>query len=300
MRAPETLTSPRRKNTKNAPSFVAYAPQTQSIEVISLVSDYDRMKSLYLHPAPCIAEYVHELLVIENFQVTTPFALPLFANGMPTLLFQTAKGRIGNSTNYLTLFGQTVFPDTLTVDENFTLIAYFFKPYALNSLFGVSAQELTDNPIELNVLPASIRTGLQELLLNASSSTEMVGILDRYIYSLVTKIKTDTRIMQYAVEKIAAEPSKKNLAAIQSELCMTGRTFQRLFEKTIGIIPTRYRRIRQFNAAFRQLNSRQFTNLTALSYSNGYSDQSHFIRAFKEFTSLTPGEYLAFSKAGGN
>jgi len=93
------------------------------------------MKSTYLHPAPRIAEYVQELLIIENFQVTTPFVLPLFANGMPTLLFQTAKGQIGNSTNYLTLFGQTVFPDTLTIGEDFTLIAYFFKPYVLNSLF---------------------------------------------------------------------------------------------------------------------------------------------------------------------
>ena len=258
------------------------------------------MKSIYLHPAPCIAEYVHELLIIENVQVTTPFVLPLFANGMPTLLFQTAKGRIGNSTNHLTLFGQTVFPDALTIDEDFTLIAYFFKPYALNSLFGVSAQELTDNPIELNVLPASIRAGLQEQLLNAPSSKEMVTILDKYVHSLVTKIKTDTRIVKYAVEKITAAPSKKNLAVVHAELCMTGRTFQRLFEKTIGIIPTRYRRISQFNTAFRQLNSLQFTNLTALSYNNGYADQSHFIRAFKEFTWLTPGEYLAYSKAGGN
>ena len=258
------------------------------------------MKSIYLHPAPSIAEYVHELLIIENFQVTTPFVLPLFANGMPTLLFQTSKGRIGNSTNYLTLFGQTVLPDALTINEDFTLIAYFLKPYTLNALFGVSAQELTDNPIELNLLPASVRAGLQEQLLNASSSREMVAILDKYIYSLVTKIKTDTRIMKYAVEKIAAEPSKKNLAVVQAELCMTGRTFQRLFEKTVGIIPTRYRRISQFNAAFRQLNSLQFKNLTALSYSNGYSDQSHFIRAFKEFTSLTPSEYLAYSKVGGN
>ena len=258
------------------------------------------MKSIYLHPAPCIAAYVQELLIIENFEATTPFELPLFANGMPTLLFQTAKGQLGNSKNYLTLFGQTVFPDTMTINEDFTLIAYFFKPYVLNSLFGVSAKELTDHPIDLNVLPASIRAGLQERLLNASSIREMVAIFDNYIYSLVTKIDTDMRIMKYAVEKIAGEPSKKNLKVVQDELCMTGRTFQRLFEKTIGIIPTRYRRISQFNAAFRQLNNLQFENLTALSYSNGYSDQSHFIRAFKEFTFLTPGEYLAYSKASEN
>ncbi|GAA0554882.1 AraC family transcriptional regulator [Chitinophaga japonensis] len=258
------------------------------------------MQVTYLPPAIRVAEYVREILVIEDCRVTNPFVLPLFANGTPTLLFQTAKGQIGHATNNLTLFGQTVFPDTLTIREDFTLIAYFFQPYALNSLFGVSAQELTDNPIDLNLLPAQVRAGLQEQLLNATGSSEMIALLDNYIFSLTTRIKTDMRIIKYAVEKIASAPSKKNLAVVQQELYMTGRTFQRLFRKNIGIIPTQFRRISQFNAAFRQLNQLQFKNLTDLSFSNGYADQSHFIRAFREFTSLTPGEYLAYRQPAEN
>jgi AraC-like DNA-binding protein len=254
------------------------------------------MKVAYLPPAASIAEYVQEILLIEDFRVSTPFVLPLFANGRPTLLFQTAKGQIGTSTNNLTLFGQTVFPDTLTIKEDFTLIAYFFKPYALSSLFGVSAQELTDSPIDLNLLPEPVRAGLQEQLLNAASSSEMMALLDNYIFSLTTRIKTDIRIIKYAVEKIAGAPSKKNLVEVQQELYMTPRTFQRLFEKNIGIIPTQFRRISQFNAAFRQLNKLEFKNLTDISFNHGYADQSHFIRAFREFTSLTPREYLACLK----
>ena len=254
------------------------------------------MNVAYLSPALKIAEYVQEILVIEDYRVSSSFVLPLFANGKPTLLFQTAKGEIGTSTNNLTLFGQTVFPTTLTIREDFTLIAYFFKPYTINSLFGVSAQELTDNPVDLNLLPASIRTNLQEQLLNAASTSEMITLLDNYIFSLTTKIKTDVQIIKYAVEKIAGAPSKKNLVEVQQELYMTSRTFQRMFEKNIGIIPTQYRRISQFDAAFQQLRKLQFKNLTDISFNNGYADQSHFIRAFKEFTSITPKEYLAHLK----
>ncbi|WP_084498367.1 helix-turn-helix domain-containing protein [Pedobacter sp. V48] len=32
--------------------------------------------------------------------------------------------------------------------------------------------------------------------------------------------------------------------------------------------------------------------LTEVSFDLGYSDQSHFIRSFKEFTNLTPKEYI--------
>lgn len=250
------------------------------------------MKATYLIPAPQVAEYVQEILVLEDVQVTTSFVLPLFANGMPTMLFQTAKGQLYQQSNHLTLFGQTVFPGKMTLNENFTLIAYFLKPYALHTLFGISAQELTDNPIDLNLLPLSIRTNLQEQLLNAASITEMLALLDNYIFTLITKNTTDIRIIKYAVDKIARTPSKTNLLEVQQELFITKRTFQRLFEKSIGIVPTQFRRISQFNSAFQQLNRGQFRLLTDVAFQNGYADQSHFIRTFKEFTGFTPTEYL--------
>jgi hypothetical protein len=110
------------------------------------------MKANYLKPSEIISEYVENILVIENDHVATPFILPLFANGTPTLLFQTVKGKVGDNKNYLTLFGQTVLPETLTVNDNFILIAYFFKPYSLTSLFGVLAPELTDKPVDLTLI----------------------------------------------------------------------------------------------------------------------------------------------------
>src|SRR5690242_2365757 len=156
-----------------------------------------------LTPIPCekISDYVQGILVIENFHVTNPFVLPLYANGSPTLLFQTAKGEINGSSNNLTLFGQTVFPDTLTIKENFTLIAYFFKPFALYSLFGVSASELTDNPINMNLLAPSATRELQEQLLNASSLDKMISLLDDYIFSLITKVKIESKFIQSALPK---------------------------------------------------------------------------------------------------
>src|SRR5262245_6877124 len=106
------------------------------------------MKARNILPDKKIADYTDRILIIENNKVTTPFVLPLYANGVPTLLFKSVKGKIGNNNaNHITLFGQTVLPETLALNEEFTLIAYFFKPYTLISLFGVQAQELTDRPI---------------------------------------------------------------------------------------------------------------------------------------------------------
>ena len=248
-------------------------------------------------PAKRISAYVERILVIDNYSINAPFALPLFANGTPTLLFLTTKAAInGNATNYLTLFGQTVFPEKLTIREDFTLIAYFFKPFALFSLFGVSAKELTDYPIDLDLLQRSQANELKEKMLNAGTTTAMMKLLDEYIFNLIESSKAEIQLIQFATSIIANNPSKESLLNVQKELCMTERTFERLFDKRVGISPSLFRRICQFNSAFQQLNSRRFGKLTDLAFENGYADQSHFIRAFREFTNITPKEYLNYGR----
>jgi len=46
------------------------------------------------------------------------------------------------------------------------------------------------------------------------------------------------------------------------------------------------------------VSHRQFQNLSDIAYDNDYADQSHYIRAFKEFTNITPKEYLHLGIAG--
>ncbi|MFT3910753.1 MAG: helix-turn-helix domain-containing protein [Ferruginibacter sp.] len=255
------------------------------------------MKVKKLIPNEKVAAYVERILVIENYQITNPFSLPLFANGVPTLLFKSTRGILGNNTtSNLTLFGQTILPEAITFTEDFTLIAYFFKPYSLNSIFGVTALELTDKPVDLNLLAPKKTIELQEQLLNAGTTGNMIALLDNYIFNLISNSKTDNPIIKYATGKIVLDQSKEVLVSVQKELHVTERTFQRMFENHIGIAPNIYRRICQFDAAFQQLNHKNYSKLSDIAFKNGYADQSHYIRAFKEFTNLTPKEYLNFGK----
>lgn len=254
------------------------------------------MKGNHYIPTEKIADFVDSILVIENNEVTKRFSLPLFANGKPTLLFQTTKGTIKSSSNYLILFGQTILPEQITFTENFTLIAFFFKPFALTTLFGFSAQDLTDNPISLNLIQSPNANFIQEQLLNAKTVDEMVAILDDFIFTLTTKIQIDNKLIKYATNLIAKNPSKEILKKVQDELNVTERTFQRIFDDKVGISPNQYRRIAQFNSAFQQLNQHQFNLFSDIAFNNYYADQSHFIRTFKEFTKMTPTEYLKLGK----
>lgn len=253
------------------------------------------MKVQQLKPATRLAPYVERVLVLEHDELLTPFALPLFANGSPTLLFTSVRGQIGeNKTTHLTLFGQTVLPETLTLPAHFLLIAYFFKPYILLPVFGVPPTELTDKPIDLHLLAPRRTLELQERLLHSGSSESCLALLDDYIAGLAAAAETENSPMTYAADQIAARTAPAILTTIQKELHITERTFQRQFEKHIGLTPNQYRRICQFHNAFQQLNQERSGKLTDIAFRHGYADQSHYIRAFREFTHITPKDYLNF------
>ncbi|HEY4064311.1 MAG TPA: AraC family transcriptional regulator [Puia sp.] len=253
------------------------------------------MEVRYPRPSERLLPYVQSILVVENQQVVAPFVLPLFANGTPTLLFSTVPGQIATNTDHLLLFGQTVLPETLLLPGNFKIFAYFLKPYALSILFNVSASELVDRPVCLDLVTG--RSQLQDRLLNATSTDQTLQLIDEYLLSRITAIRREDKRLIYAVEKIHGDPRKNVLKEIRQELYMTERTFERMFEREIGVSPVLFRRISQFSKAFRQVNERTLPDLSTITYRNGYTDQSHFIRAFKEFTGFTPSAYLK-AKAG--
>ncbi len=246
-------------------------------------------------PAERVASYVQGILVIESRQITGEFQLPLFANGTPTLLFSTSPARIKNNSHHLILFGQTVLPEQLVIQDNFKLVAYFLKPHALAALFNISACELTDQPIELDLLTGT--SGLLGRLLNTASIPEILQLIDSYLFGKISAARDENKQLIYAAERIGNNPGKEILQTLQSELHLTERTFQRLFERHIGISPNLFRRVKQFNRAFRQVNETNFRDLSEVAYQNGYADQSHFIRTFKEFTHLTPSAYLSIRPA---
>jgi AraC-like DNA-binding protein len=254
------------------------------------------MKYGYKIPQSSIAEYVDNILVLEDFEVQNPFILPLFANGCPTLVFQTKKALLNKeSAGHFTLFGQTIKPGAFTIHEDFTLIAYFFKPHSLVSLFNLPGNELSDAHVDLNMLKQSGQAELQEKLLHCSSADDMILLLNNYVLNLINKKKKDTSRIEFATSIIKQSLVSDNLKTVQDSLCVTEKTLRRMFESNLGISPRLYKRICQFNAAFQQLNLKKFSKLSDIAYENGYADQSHFVRTFKEFTNITPSEYLNYT-----
>ncbi|MGF6851097.1 AraC-like DNA-binding protein [Chitinophaga sp. W3I9] len=247
------------------------------------------MQQWYNKIDPVLKDIVQTVLILDRADPPEPDDLPIFTNGMPALLCTTQ-----HKESRLSLFGKTVPSERWAEWGNATLIAFFFKPFAIGPVFKLSAQQLKNEAIGLNRWNPQKAMALTIQLAYAPSTAEKVEVLHQFILSQVTANQRECRIIRYATDKILENPEADVLAQMLQELSLTERTFQRIFKKYVGITASEYRRICQFQMAFYQLKSGQFHKLTDVAYANGYFDQSHYIRSFKEFTATTPNEYLQF------
>ncbi|TMI63582.1 MAG: AraC family transcriptional regulator [Bacteroidetes bacterium] len=251
------------------------------------------MKYWYQKPNQLIAEYVRTVLILESFSQPDSNNLPLFTNGMPALLCRTENEETGNENILqLTLFGKSTPTDGWETDDNTTIIAYFFKPFALASIFNIAAAKLIDTPIDLSNWSPHKTNALRTQLVYAASTSSKIEVLDNLLIHQLQENNKECEIIKYATDQIMYDSGTEVLSAILKKLDLTERTFQRIFKKYVGVTPNQYRRICQFQLSFTQLRSQEFNKLTDIAYDNGFADQSHFIRSFKEFTQTTPMNYL--------
>jgi AraC-like DNA-binding protein len=251
------------------------------------------MIKLVRSPSPRLAGYVRYLLVLEYANEAGDLVLPLVTNGHPSIVFLSSPGAIdGTAVGLLTVLGHNRRPFALALKERFTLIACFLHPYCLPALFGVGASEFTDRPVGLELLRPGLARGFGQRLLDASSLEQRLASMEELVLRLALPDASPAETARYATQAIRAGNGRCSLVSLQKELGLSERGLQRLFEATVGLAPRMYGRICQFDAAFRQLEGQRYTRLSDIAYQQGYADQSHFIRAFREFAGFTPLEYL--------
>lgn len=250
------------------------------------------MKHWYEKPHKQLRECVKTVLIMEGFSEADSNNLPVFTNGMSALFCKTEKnGDCFEDVTQLALFGKSP-TDLWTINAQTTIIIYFFQPFVAASAFNISSTALSENPFDLGIWSPHKYTALKTQLIYAAETKRKMEVIDNLLIQQLSENQRVCKIVQYATDKIMNDASKDVLSEILESLNLQERTFQRIFKKYVGLTPTQYRRICQFQFSFGQLRSKQFNRISEVAFDNGFSDQSHFIRSFKEFTQITPNDYL--------
>ena len=176
-------------------------------------------------------------------------------------------------------------------------IGIVFKPFGINQFLrqDVKMDTLASSP--------SFQFFENDFLLELFSELNIecaINMLEKQLLENFSNIENS--YVTRAIELLHEPENEFGIDALaETKIGISRKHLNRLFQKYIGTTPQTYRKIVRFRQLMDfKLNAAKENNYGALSYQVNYADQSHFIKACKQLTNLTPSQFFKEGKLVGS
>lgn len=251
-------------------------------------------------PAPLLQPYIKTYWTGEfNAQGNSLLIQQVLPNGYIELIFHFGNyhcllyqnNNWEKSPNY-TLIGLFTKPYEVRFNEKVTVFGIRFKPEGIYSLFKIPASQFSHSYLDMqNVLSNDFKTFTQ-MLQESKSANEMIMKTEQFLLRNLQQNDINIYYLNYAAETIRKTFGLLRIDELMQKTYISQRQLEREFKEKIGITPKQYMRISRLNEINRIMKTDSLNRLTTLSYLNGFADQAHFIREFKDFTGTSPLKFL--------
>lgn len=182
----------------------------------------------------------------------------------------------------------------LHITDKLLLFSVVFQPAGAMMFFDVPIKELYNRNVPLRYFLKAPIHKLEEMLYEANSFEERVGLMDGFLFELLARNNKDfehSRI-ESTINKINLNNGNVSIESLASTICLSRKQFERTFTEHVGSTPKQFLRTVRFQYVIHtKINFPKLT-LTELAYKCGYYDQSHMITDFKVLTGMTPKQYF--------
>jgi AraC-like DNA-binding protein len=241
---------------------------------------------------------VRDIFIYQNRTAGGYSVLPFYADGYPGIVYiesKEATARLPDEKKLSPFFmyGQTVQPITLRLKKPYLLLVFRIEPLTGYQILNSDSSELINDCLDLTQILETNRASQIQDLQKADVEQKVATIAD-YI-SGITQLK-DISLhpeIQKAVRIIFEKEGNVSIKNISDNLYISERTFQRQFQRAVGVTP------KQLALIIRYHSSKKKGLFTASgsffkAADDSYADQSHFIKQFKRYSGKTPVEYLNY------
>jgi len=202
-------------------------------------------------------------------------------------------------------FIQGIHTQVIEVDykERHHLFGVRLKPFAVRNLFGILPAEISNRAVDLALLRADMHS-LWHQLVEMPGFEERVSRIKKYFQSFTIKKCDRTNMLSNLFIEDGARAFRfqemqlkysdhfafETVEKLAQEVCYSSRHLNRKSRELFGLSAEELIRYKKFLRAVELIHFNQFS-LSEIALLSGFYDQSHFIRTFKLFTSMTPKMY---------
>lgn len=209
-----------------------------------------------------------------------------------------APAERGSRSSFSLLFGASTKPQVVVAPESRCVIV-MMAPIAARLIFGIPASEIHNRTVEPTMIQRDL--AMIEDRLNAKASfNERAKFLEGYFLERLRGQMDGPPFVSLARHAqqvlLGADPFWLSRALIDR----TGYSavhVNRLSKEWLGTTVDRYEALFRFRKALTLMQADD-VSMAAVAATAGYHDQAHFTNRFKQYSGLTPSEYLLAPKAG--
>ncbi|MFN7118782.1 MAG: helix-turn-helix domain-containing protein [Saprospiraceae bacterium] len=172
-------------------------------------------------------------------------------------------------------------------------ITVHLTPDGMHGLLQSSLNELPLNAV-FNLEELCVKWGreLAARLCACTSQQAQLTCLEQLLRQKLNSSFGHVTPMSPLLNWIEQRQGQVNVQTLAETFFISRKTLERKFLQQVGISPKQYLRMIRFRHAYTQLSLGNFQEMMDLVVENGYFDQMHMIKDFKQFIGKTPTELI--------
>lgn len=187
----------------------------------------------------------------------------------------------GNHSNHL----------SISAHQNSEMLVIQLKPNGFYPITHQSVSNLTDRVINAEDLFGTNILELRKQVLDKKAVLDKFNLVEDWLLKRLDITKTPNTELTDVLQQLIIVPFE-NHSIIISSYPKTQKHLINQFKKYFGLTPKVLHRIYRFNEVLNEIHTKQSVSWSQIAYQFGYTDQSHFIREFNEFSGFNPQEFI--------
>jgi AraC-like DNA-binding protein len=176
--------------------------------------------------------------------------------------------------------------------EEVSIMGVHFKPGGAFPFLRFAAGELADAHIDLAEIWKGDAENVRAQLVELAAPMDRLRLLEQKLMEHLTGPLEHHAAVATALHAHQHPHASTRTRDLARSVGLSERRFIDLFRSAVGMTPKLFDRVQRFQRALRQIATTGKHDWPALALTCGYCDQSHLIRDFRQFTGISPTDYV--------
>ena len=265
------------------------------INTISTINDRGMNSNYYIPQTPHLKDVIRSIWQVQGF--TSFHKEHIMPKGVIEIIFDFSDsspihadldGKQYNLSNcFINGFNRT--PVQLQLPEQQKFFGVQLQPLAIKKIFGIPACEFTNMVVDLKLIETSFHS-LWHQMAERNTFEERIAVFSGWIERKLPDWQPQEKMINDFLSGLNRHDlSVKELA---HSVCYSPRQLSRKIAEATGMNTEEMLLYKKYLHAVHLIHHTDLS-LTKIAYQGSFSDQSHFIKSFRTYTNMTPGEYKA-------